>query len=214
MLKQTVQFEDFDGVNKTKVLYFNLTRSEVIDNLEIQKEFQDIHDMINSGDGDARSLEMHEVRLILELVKKLMRLSYGVQKEVDGNLAFTKKGVWDDFTETAVYDAFLMDLFENAEKAVGFLTGIWPKQIRETEAFQQLQFDGMPVTNVPPVAPEKPTLVRDVEGTAGTTPIDEYTDEALLAMPQAEFDALVGTNPLNMTQRGLRLAFIRKTTHQ
>lgn len=212
MLKQTVQFTDFDDVNKTRNLYFNLTRTEVIDNLELQHEFQEVQDMIG---GETRDLEMHEVKLILELVKKIMRISYGVQKEVDGNLSFTKKDVWEPFTETAAYDEFLIGLFENPERAVAFLVGIWPKEIRDGIDVDQLSLPGIPVpggqpgeVSVGPIPVPREPLKEPKD------PLSEYTDEALLAMPQTEFDTLVGTNPLSMSQRGLRLAFVRKTTHK
>lgn len=39
----------------------------------------------------------------------------------------------------------------------------------------------------------------------------EYTDAELIAMPQHEFDNLVGTNPSDMSKRHLQVAFHRKT---
>lgn len=201
MLKQTVQFVDFDDVNKTKVLYFNLTRTEVIENLEIQREFEEIQDMIG---GATRDLEMHEIRLILDLVKKLMKMAYGVQRQTpDGDLKFTKKdpAIWDDFTETAVYDAFLLGLFEEPSKAVAFLTGIWPKELRES--LPDVALPGMPVPmdGQPLVAPA--SVVGKPE---------EYTREALLAMPKQQFDEVVGTDPTKMTQEQLQIAFQRKAS--
>jgi len=143
MLKQTVQFTDFDDVNKTKNLYFNLTRVEVFDHIELKDEFENVQDMIG---GATRDLEMHEVKLILDLVKKLMKLSYGVQKTFDGELQFVKsEEQWNSFTQTAVYDEFLIGLFENPEKAVSFLIGIWPKEITRGIDQDQLKLPGMPV---------------------------------------------------------------------
>lgn len=205
MLKQTVQFTDFDGVNKTKNLYFNLTRSEVIDNIQLKTEFENIRDLIG---GESRDLEIHEVKLILDLVKKLMKLSYGIQRATaDGDLKFTKKDeIWGDFIETAAYDAFLMGLFEDATKAVAFLVGIWPKEIMDQVDQDQLTLPGLPVKmdgqplKVAPAYSE-PTL--ETEST--------YTREALLAMPQDQFDSIVGTDPTKMSQEHLQIAFQRKT---
>lgn len=202
MLKQTVQFTDFDGVNKTKVLYFNLTRVEVIDNLDIQREFQDVQDMIG---GQTRDLEMHEIRLILNLVKKLMQMSYGVQRQTqDGDLKFTKKdpNIWQDFTETAVYDAFLMGLFEDVEKAGSFLYGIWPKELLDNV---DVELPGMPVPQNGQPLKVAPNPDEDEQG--------EYTREALLAMPKEQFDRIVGTDPLKMSPEHLQLAFYRKNHH-
>src|ERR1044072_1372576 len=144
MLKQTVQYTDFDGANKTKNLYFNLTRSEVIDNVAIKDEFQEIHDLIA---GEQRDLEMHEVKMILDLIKKLMKMSYGIQRQTaEGDLTFTKKDeIWEDFIETAYCDAFLVALFKDPGKAGAFLSGIWPKEITAGIDEDQLQLPGMPV---------------------------------------------------------------------
>jgi len=212
MLKQTVQYTDFDGANKTKNLYFNLTRSEVIDNVAIKDEFQEIHDLIA---GEQRDLEMHEVKMILDLIKKLMKMSYGIQRQTaEGDLKFTKKDeIWEDFIETAYYDAFLVGLFEDPGKAVAFLFGIWPKEITAGIDEDQLQLPGMPVKMdgaplqaVPdvPVAPE-PVVSTQSNGQG-------YTREALLAMPKAQFDEIAGTDPQQMSQELLQIAFIRKNS--
>lgn len=212
MLKQTVQFTDFDGVNKTKNLYFNLTRSEVIDNIELKEEFENIQDMIG---GATRDLEIHEVRLILGLVKKLMKLSYGIQRPtVDGDLKFTKNdpGIWEDFIETAYYDEFLIGLFENPERAYAFLLGIWPKQIMEKVDTSQLKLPGMPVPmDGQPLerplqsVPDEPVVSTQSNGQG-------YSREALLAMPKDQFDEIAGTDPTKMTPELLQLAFIRKSS--
>lgn len=207
MLKQTVQYTDFDGVNKTKNLYFNLTRSEVIDNIELKTEFENIRDMIS---GERRSLEVHEIQLILALIKKLMRLSYGIQRQTpEGDLRFTKRPeIWEDFIETAYYDAFIMGLFEDVPKATSFMFGIWPKEFTEGIDESQLQLPGMPVKmDGKPLqaVPDAPVVSTQNNGQG-------YTREALLAMPREQFDEIAGTDPSQMTQELLQIAFIRKSS--
>lgn len=207
MLKQTVQFVDFDDVNKTKNLYFNLTRAEVIENIELRSEFEEVQEMIG---GATRDLEIHEVKLILNLVKKLMKLSYGIQKQTaEGDLKFTKKDeIWDDFVETAYYDAFLLGLFEEPKKAVEFLVGIWPRELREGIDTDQLKLPGMPVKldgQPLQVAPDSP----EAQGASAWT---EYTQEALLAMSKQQFDEIAGTDPTKMPQELLQIAFRRRAT--
>lgn len=212
MLKQTVQFTDFDDVNKTKVLYFNLTRAEVIDEIDLIEEFEATRDMIG---GEQRLLTRPEVKVILELVKKLMKLSYGIQRRTaDGDLKFTKAKldpqIWDDFVETAYYDAFLLDLFENTEKATAFMFGIWPKEITDGIDMAQLQLPGMPVKmDGQPLqaVPDVPVAPAESNGKS----FDDYSRAELVAMPTEQFNQLVGTtDPLKMTQYQLQVAFARK----
>lgn len=199
MLKQTVQFEDFDGVNKTKVLYFNLTRVEVIDNLELQKEFEDVQEMIGTA---TRNFEMHEIRIVLELVKKLIKLSYGVQRTgSDGELRFTKQDpeIWNEFTETAAYDSFLIGLFEDPVKATAFLMGIWPKEITKGLDIDQMKLPGMPVKmNGQPLVDRIPEEHQ------------EPTREALLEMTKEQFDEVAGSDPTKMSSMMLQVAFQRR----
>lgn len=214
MLKQTIQFEDFDGVNRTKNLYFNLNRDEIVMNFEIQKEFEDVQDMIG---GRTRDLQMHEIRMILELVKKLMRLSYGLQKNTeDGDLRFSKKPeIWEEFTETAAYDAFLFGLFEDTNKAVHFLVNIWPKEIRPDE--DQLKFPGMPVQDAKDIpangndwGPQKASLASVPDADETLKALHDYTQQELLDMSTEDFQRLAGKDPQRMDQYTLQIAMHRK----
>ncbi|QAU06285.1 hypothetical protein SEA_RICKMORE_51 [Gordonia phage Rickmore] len=128
MLKQTVTYEDFDENKVTETLYFNLTKTELADNLDLEDELKQIQqDFTNVGD---RTLEKHEIRRVLELVKTFMRLSYGVRSD-DGKRFMKSPERWQEFTETGAYDAFLFSLFQDPEKAFAFLIGILPKDARE-----------------------------------------------------------------------------------
>lgn len=127
MLKQNVAYTDFDDNESVETLYFNLTKTELADNLDLKEEFEALEKDF-TGDG-TRELEAHEVRKILELVKKLMRLSYGV-RSADGKRFIKTEEQWTEFTQTAVYDKFLFSLFEDPGNSMAFITGIIPKDLR------------------------------------------------------------------------------------
>ncbi|QPL14701.1 hypothetical protein SEA_SCHWARTZ33_56 [Gordonia phage Schwartz33] len=127
MLKQSVRYTDFDDNESIETLYFNLTKTELADNLDIKDELEKLQQDF-TGDRK-RTLDELEIRRVLELVKKLMRLSYGVRSE-DGKRFIKTPAQWDEFTQTAVYDAFLFSLFAEPTKAIAFMTGILPKDLR------------------------------------------------------------------------------------
>lgn len=139
MLKQTVSYTDFNDQETTETLYFNLTKTELADNLNLEDELQKIQTDF-TGRGD-RPLEKHEIRRVLELVKTFMRLSYGVRSE-DGKRFRKTPEIWEEFTETAAYDAFLFSLFQDPEKAFGFMIGILPKDARDA-AIKAAEKDGL-----------------------------------------------------------------------
>lgn len=127
MLKQSVTYTDFDDNECIETLYFNLTKTELTDNLNLKDELEKLQEDFTGE--PKRNLEEHEIRRILDLVKRLMQLSYGIRSQ-DGKRFIKTEQNWIEFTQTAAYDAFLFGLFENPSKALGFMTGIMPKDLR------------------------------------------------------------------------------------
>lgn len=127
MLKQSVSYVDFDDNECVETLYFNLTKTELTDNLDMKDELEKIQQDFTGE--PKRNLEDHEIRRILDLVKTFMRLSYGIRSE-DGKRFIKTPEIWTEFTQTAAYDAFLFSLFENPANALAFMTGILPKDLR------------------------------------------------------------------------------------
>lgn len=126
MLKQTVSYENFDGHTVTEDLYFNITKTELANEIEKAEEIARLQTMF---DGPQRELSAGEVKKLLELIKWLVKLSYGVRSE-DGKRFVKTPQVWEEFTQTAAYDAFLFGLFEQPERAVQFMIGVVPKDLR------------------------------------------------------------------------------------
>lgn len=169
MLKKTVTYTDFDGKNVTKNLYFNITKTELTENFDLLNELQsDFEKMQESISGDKRDLTSEEIRGILDLVKRIAAFAFGYRSE-DGE-RFVKDGAWEDFRQTAAYDAFVWGLFENPVEAVNFLVGVMPVDMQNdlekqaNELMKQAGLDPTPATSTPKPAPlpafreEKPTL--------------------------------------------------------
>jgi hypothetical protein len=144
MLKQTVQFEDFDGTTKSKDLYFNLTADDVFENADIEQELAEIQEELFAGD-EPRELNLAEKARVVALIKRFMKMSYGVQKVVDGDRIFDKSDeIWNHFTKTAAYDAFLFGMFadESGKTMQDFLSGVFPAHIRQKIQEARAKADG------------------------------------------------------------------------
>lgn len=126
MLKQTVEYTDFDDNKAIETLYFNLTKTELAENMHLEKELQGLQTLLN---GDRKNLNTSDITRILDLVKTFMKLSYGVRSE-DQKRFIKNEAQWIEFTQTSVYDAFLFGLFEQPERAITFMSGILPKDLR------------------------------------------------------------------------------------
>ena len=131
MLKQLITYKNFDDVKVEKVLYFNLSKTELAENnVDLEAELQGILDRIQQIDKTKEEATTDDIRRLLELVKTFMRLSYGV-RSADGERFIKSPEVWTEFTQTAAYDAFLFSLFEDQDLALAFMLGIMPEELRE-----------------------------------------------------------------------------------
>lgn len=189
MLKKTVEYTDFNDNRATETLYFNITKTELADNLHLQSELERIQEELG---GDPRDLTPDEVQKVLNLVKTLMKLSYGVRSD-DGKRFIKSEEVWTEFTQTAVYDAFLFSLFENPDNAVSFMLGIIPSDLRGQVMSATTETGLVTAQQRPVETVELPTEPPVVEK-------KEPTDEELLEM-----------DPNQMTQEQLLRAFRLKS---
>lgn len=165
MLKKTVSYTDFDDKPQQETLWFNLTKADVLDNLDLIEEAEGVQNML---DGEKRSLTTSEIRRLIQLVKKIAQLSYGVRSE-DGKRFSKKPELWEEFLETAVYDQFLVDLFTKPEEGYAFIVGILPKdltdQVKTTqpELFNAPTDESVAIENVTDATPEdtRPAWIRE-----------------------------------------------------
>lgn len=126
MYKKTVTFTDFNGDEKKRDLYFNLTEAELSEmalsvNGGLDKLLQKI---IDEGDNAK----------IVEYFKKIILMSYG-EKSLDGEsfIKYDENGrkLSDKFVQTAAYSALFMELSTDAEAAADFINKIIPKKMRQ-----------------------------------------------------------------------------------
>ena len=127
MLKKPVTYTNFNDETVTKVLYFHISKTRLSENLGLADRLNAVDEMLS---GPTRQLTREEVSEILDLMKLVLRLSYGV-RSADGESFDQSEALWQEFTTTAAYDALLFQLFESESAAVEFMSGILPKDLRE-----------------------------------------------------------------------------------
>ena len=125
MLKKTVTYKDFNDVEQTDDLFFNLTKTEL---LELQADFngrlvEELSDVLGSGNQ----------RRILDAFKQIVLKAYGM-KTSDGRRFIKEdpdgRSIAADFTQTMAYDAFMIDLLSGgAAGAADFVNSIMPASL-------------------------------------------------------------------------------------
>lgn len=128
MLKQTITYTDYNGVERKEDYYFNLNKSELM-KMEMGIKgglAEKINRIVAADDAPA----------IIEVFEDLIQKSYGV-RTADGR-GFTKKREdLEAFMATEAYSELFMKLATDSEAAAAFINGIIPADMAKQLAEQQ-----------------------------------------------------------------------------
>lgn len=124
MYTKSFEYENFSGVKKRALVHFHLTGREFVDwmtkNMDTAKElWQQLTGL--EGKDPQKTMTMDDLASVLNLVKTICEISYGVPSE-EGDY-FDKRGA-DKFLQSAAYDQFREMLFQNPEELKSFLSTV------------------------------------------------------------------------------------------
>lgn len=131
MLKKTIKYTDYNGVERSEDFYFNLSKAELAEmELSVDGGFAEYAKRI----ADAK-----DTPTLVKLFKELILKAYG-EKSGDGRrfLKVDEKGVplSIGFSQTEAYSILFMELASDADAASKFFTGIIPSDLSEQVAKQ------------------------------------------------------------------------------
>lgn len=118
MLKETMTYTDFNGIERTEDFYFNLTKTELT-KMELTTAgglAERIQKIVAAQDAPA----------IMEVFEDLILKAYGI-KSPDGKRFEKSKELSAQFAQTAAYDQLFMKLATDADAAAKFVNGIVPE---------------------------------------------------------------------------------------
>ena len=122
MIKKTISYEDYDGVQRNEDFYFNLSKPELV---EMQ---------LSEAGGLEKKLEKitkeQDIAKIIELMKWIIQKSYGIKSD-DGKRFIKNQEVLDSFMQSEAYSELFMELATDADAAAAFVNGILPKGLAE-----------------------------------------------------------------------------------
>lgn len=118
MLKKTITYTDFNGVERTEDFYFNLTKAEIAEmELEVPGGMTTMIERIT---------KTQDTPSLIKVFKELILRSYG-KKSDDGRRFIKNKELVEEFKDSEAYSELFMELATNAEAASAFVNGITPK---------------------------------------------------------------------------------------
>ena len=117
MLKKTITYTDYNGIERTEDFYFNLTKAEIADmELGTTGGFSELVKKI---------VEAKDVPQLIEIFKDILHKAYGV-KSLDGRRFMKNEEYWLEFKETEAYSQLYMELATDDNKAADFINGVIP----------------------------------------------------------------------------------------
>lgn len=117
MIKKTITYSDYNGVERTEDFYFNLTKHEIT-KMELGVK-GGLAEMIQ------RIVAAQDTPAIIEVFEDLIKRSYGV-KTPDGRGFVKKAEDLEAFMSTEAYSQLFMELATDADAASKFVNGVVP----------------------------------------------------------------------------------------
>lgn len=125
MIKKTVTYTDYNGVERTEDFYFNMNKAEVAE-LEM-----------GTTGGFAAMLQSiidaKDQPTLIKIFKDFVFKSYGV-KSADGREFVKSEELSKKFSQTEAYSEIFMELAFNSKAASEFVKGVIPSDLDKTVA--------------------------------------------------------------------------------
>ena len=117
MLKKTITYEDFNGVERTEDYYFHLTKAEIAE-MEMSQ---------NGGYSEVlkRIVAAKDAPSIIKQFKDLVLRAYGIKSD-DGRRFIKNDEIREAFSQTEAYSIIFMELATDDKAAAAFVNGIFP----------------------------------------------------------------------------------------
>ncbi len=120
MLKKTVTYTDYNGVERKEDFYFNFTKAEITE-MELTTT-GGLAEMIQ------KVIDTQDTPQIVTIFKDLVLKAYG-EKSADGKRFIKNQEIRDAFSQTEAYSEIFMELATDADAAAKFVNGIVPSDL-------------------------------------------------------------------------------------
>lgn len=120
MLKKTITYTDYNGVERKEDFYFNLSKAEIME-MELSTT-GGLAEMIQ------KVVAAQDTPSIMKIFKELILKAYG-EKSADGKRFIKNSELTSAFEQTEAYSNLFMELATDAEAAAKFVNAIVPADL-------------------------------------------------------------------------------------
>lgn len=125
MLKKTIAYTDYNGVERTEDFFFNLTKAEIME--------MEMGTTGGMAEMIQRIVDAQDAPAIIKVFKELILKAYG-EKSPDGKRFMKSEEISKGFESTEAYSILFMELASDADKAAEFVNGITPADVDTSKA--------------------------------------------------------------------------------
>lgn len=122
MIKKTVTYTDFFGMERTEDFRFHLSKAELVS--MNMKEHGALEEKLE------RIVKAKNAAEIMENFRNLLRMSYGVISD-DGRRFIKSEELSDAFEQTEAYSQIFMELCTDPKACSAFASGVIPQDLAE-----------------------------------------------------------------------------------
>lgn len=127
MLKKTITYVDYNGVERTEDFYFNLSKAEIME--------MEMGTVGGLAEMIQKVVNANEIVSIIKIFKDLILKAYGVKSD-DGKRFIKSQAISEEFSQTEAYSMLFMELSTDADEAAKFVNGIMPADVQKQIAKQ------------------------------------------------------------------------------
>lgn len=117
MLKKTITYTDYNGLERTEDFYFNLSKAEVME--------MEMSTIGGIAETIQKIVQANEAPAIIKIFKDLILKAYG-EKSPDGKRFVKSDDISAAFSQTEAYSQLFMELATDYNSAAQFVNGITP----------------------------------------------------------------------------------------
>lgn len=125
MLKRTITYTDYNGVQRTEDFFFNLTKAEIME--------MELGTTGGMADMISKIVAAQDTPSIIKIFKEILLKSFG-EKSADGKRFIKTKELTDAFSQTEAYSMLFMELATDSDAAAKFVNGIIPSDVAKAAA--------------------------------------------------------------------------------
>ena len=122
MIKKTINYTDYNGVERKEDFYFNLSKAELLE--------MEAGTTGGFAEMVQRMIDAQDTPALIKVWKEILLKAYG-EKSADGRRFIKTEELSAAFAQTEAYSELFMELALNSDKAAEFVKGVIPANLEK-----------------------------------------------------------------------------------